>query len=531
MRSGIADYSADLLPHLAERADVRVLRLPDQPVSDEVEARWHPEPAERLLQMAAAGRLPLYQMGNNRYHEAVLELALARPGVVTLHDLVIHHQLLDMTLGRTDDLAPYEERLRLDHGWVGVAVARAKLWGAYGEMAAFALPAHRTLLRRQRGVLVHSRWAAGQIAEEVPDARVRQVPMGVPLPPPADPAAGRAFRERRGIPADAPLLGCFGFQTPIKRTRVAIRALAAPALTRAHLVVVGEVSPALGLAEEARALGVAERVHVTGFVGFDEMEAGIAASDLCLNLRYPSAGETSASLLRILAVGRPAVVSEYAQFAELPADVVVRVPLTREPADEARGLAASVAALLAEPGRLAAMGERARRHVAAEHDPARAAAAIVQACAEWMDAPPPVAAGAPDEEPSLPPPTSLAWSVLAGAIEVAGARAPWPAGERRRLTVRLVNRGPAVWLAGAGGPGGVALAVGWRGDGRGWDGRPRDEHPWRALPRDLPPGETLELTVETRRPPGSSALVIEPHVLGGVSFAATGGPVFYNPLP
>ena len=153
------------------------------------------------------------------------------------------------------------------------------------------------------------------------------VPLAVPLPPAADPAAGRAFRERRGIPADAPLLGCFGFQTPIKRTRVAIRALAAPALARAHLVVVGEVSQALDLAGEARSLGVAERLHVTGFVGFDEMEAGIAASDLCLNLRYPSAGETSASLLRILAVGRPAVVSEYAQFAELPADVVVRVPV------------------------------------------------------------------------------------------------------------------------------------------------------------------------------------------------------------
>ena len=38
VRSGIADYSVDLLPHLAERADVRLIRLPGQPVAPEVEA-------------------------------------------------------------------------------------------------------------------------------------------------------------------------------------------------------------------------------------------------------------------------------------------------------------------------------------------------------------------------------------------------------------------------------------------------------------------------------------------------------------
>ena len=32
VRSGIADYSADLLPHLAERCDLRLIHLPGQPV-------------------------------------------------------------------------------------------------------------------------------------------------------------------------------------------------------------------------------------------------------------------------------------------------------------------------------------------------------------------------------------------------------------------------------------------------------------------------------------------------------------------
>ena len=144
------------------------------------------------------------------------------------------------------------------------------------------------------------------------------------------------------------------------------------------------MSPHVDLAGLARKLGVAERVHVLGYVPFAELEQAIAASDLCLNLRYPTAGETSASLLRILAVGRPAIVTEYAQYRDLPDDAVVKVPLAdaRDAEGEAAAMAARLAELLAAPEALRRLGEAARAHVAREHDPARAAEAIVAACRE-----------------------------------------------------------------------------------------------------------------------------------------------------
>jgi glycosyltransferase involved in cell wall biosynthesis len=332
VRSGIADYSMDLLPHLGALADLRLIRLPGQPpaptapLAPTLAAAW--PFADAAAMGEESGRLPLYQMGNNRHHEGVQELALRHPGVLTLHDVVLHHLLLDVTLGR-GDFHGYEERLSRDHGWIGEAVAVAKRWGAYGTAPIFALPAHRTLLRRQRGILVHSPWAAGVVREEVPDVRVRAVPMGVPLPPPAagHGEAGRALRRRFGLPEDAPVVGSFGFQTPIKRTTLGVWALAAPGLERLHLLVVGEESAASGIMETARRAGVAARVHLTGYLPFADLQAAIAAADLCLNLRYPTAGETSASLLRVMAAGRPAIVSDYAQFADLPAAVALMVPL------------------------------------------------------------------------------------------------------------------------------------------------------------------------------------------------------------
>jgi glycosyltransferase involved in cell wall biosynthesis len=525
VRSGIADYSVDLLPHLAAAgAHLRVLGLPGQPVDPEVAERFAVVGAEEARPAggwAAEPRLALYQMGNNRHHQPVEAMALERPGVLTLHDLVLHHLVSEETLGERNFDA-YRRRLVADHGWIGAEAARPREWGADVEAMLFALPAHRTLLRRQRGVLVHNRYAAARIAEEDPEVRVAVVPMAIPLPVLPSAEVGRAFRRHHGVPEGAALLGSFGFQTPIKRTERVVAALAAPPLAGVHLLVVGEtLRPAgrPGIEDLARELGVADRLHVTGFVPYAEFEAAIAACDLALNLRYPTAGETSASLLRVLALGRPAVVSDHAQFAELPAEIAVRVPLAGSGAagspsgpgagdPEVAALVHRLAELLAAPERLAAMGRAAREHVRTEHDPAAAARAIVDACRRWRAAPPPGDRLAPP-----PPPTSRVREELPGTIEWVGASAlaaAWPAGERRRLGFRLTNTGPARWLAAHRGPGGMALQVSLVTP----DGDLRARDPWLALPRDLEPGESLVVEALVRRPPAPAQLRVATRVAG-----------------
>ena len=311
--------------------------------------------------------------------------------MLTLHDLVLHHLLPELTLAG-DSADPYLEALAADHGWVGRGRRHAAALGR--------LQARAALSRCPPTAACCDASAASWCTAAGPPTgsprrsggwRCAAVSMGIPLPPavgvPGGPEA-RAARRALGLPEERPLLGSFGFQTPIKRTVAALAALARPELAGVGLLVVGEVSPHVDLEGEARRLGVADRVHVTGFVDAADLPPRAAACDLALNLRYPTAGETSASLLRLLAAGRPALVSDYAQFRDLPPSAVLRVPLGDE---ETEALGVRAAALLADPARLRSMGQAARDHVALHHTPRAAAAAVAAACAELAELPSPAA--------------------------------------------------------------------------------------------------------------------------------------------
>ena len=184
---------------------------------------------------------------------------------------------------------------------------------------------------------------------------------------------------------------------------------------------------------------------------------------------------------------------------------------------ESAALARRLAELLADPEELRRLGAAARRHVATHHRPEASARAVVEACRELREEPPQrLGLAAP------PPPTSMAWKTLPGELEVLGAEAPWPGGERRRLRIRLTNRSAARWLAGERLNGGVAIEVQVVVDGHNL----RADHRWIGLPVDLDPGEQFVFNFALRRPLGAVRLRVLPHVLGFTSFPDLGGPVW-----
>ena len=343
--SGIADYVAESLPHLAGRADVRLVSEGDgDPDAD----------------------LDVYHLGNSAAHAYVYEAALRKPGVVFLHDWSLHHLVLGQTVEK-GDVAAYLREMRRAHGEAGTFVARQVARGLGGEMLPALFPLNDRVLETTLGVVGLTGYVASRAARRLPGRPVLHLPHHFSLPLDPVPSSAEA-RRALGLPADAFLVTAPGLATPAKRLDVAIRAVAA--VRRRHpslrLVVAGDVDGRLPLQTWAREAGMSDALVVTGRLALPDFVRQLCAADVVLALRFPSHGEMSGALVRALGVGRPALVTAGTAAAdEFPEGVVV--PVDPGPREEAELLAA-LEALLDSPALRDGVSRAARDYVQRRHD-------------------------------------------------------------------------------------------------------------------------------------------------------------------
>jgi glycosyltransferase involved in cell wall biosynthesis len=297
-RSGIADYSALLLPELEKRIDVVVARPP---------GRFRREPKADVC---------LYHLGNDPdEHGWIVEALRRRPGIVVLHEFVLHHLVSGITLAR-GDVEGYCAALERDAGLVGRllghAVADARidpLW----ETRPQDFPLAGEILDLATGLVVHSLHVEERARAAGFDGPVWQVPMPAWPVPAVEPAAVEG----------TPLLGSFGHVNESKRIPQLFAAFERLRARRpdARLLLVGSWSPRF---EE---LAPPEGVIRRDYVPEEELWRLLAACDAVVSLRWPTMGETSAAAIRALSLGKPLVVSDVGWFSELPDSVAVKVPV------------------------------------------------------------------------------------------------------------------------------------------------------------------------------------------------------------
>jgi glycosyltransferase involved in cell wall biosynthesis len=185
----------------------------------------------------------------------------------------------------------------------------------------YLYPMLRWVVRTARLVAVHSEGLASEIREADPGVEVKRLRMGVPDPvSPAAAQAAAALRRLHQVGEDATLFAAFGLVTPEKRISAALHGLARTVAQGldVSLLLVGDTAPYYDAAAEARALGVADRVRITGYVPDEGLAAYLSAADVCLCLRWPTSRETSAMWVRAIAAGRPTIITDLAHTADIP---------------------------------------------------------------------------------------------------------------------------------------------------------------------------------------------------------------------
>jgi glycosyltransferase involved in cell wall biosynthesis len=364
MKSGIADYSAELLPSLAEECEIELI----------VDEGFRPDPAlaarfpvhghRAFPRLREQGRFDvvLYQLGNNSdYHAAIYRTLLEHPGVVVLHEFVLHHLVRELTL-EANRPALYVDELRYAYGRTGEAAARRCL--ATGvSLDLWSYPLFERVVDASLGLIVHNRFTRDRVLASRPLARVATVPHHLSLDVPIL-AEGQA-RAALGIDAGDFVVATFGFMTPAKRPAVLLRAFARlrREIPRARLLIVGEVSRHFDF-ERIFTAELRQGVAITGRLELDRFLLYMQACDVAVNLRHPTGGETSGTVIRLLGLGKPLIVNNSGAFAEFPDDCCAKVDL--DDTEEELLLAYLRAFAAGEPLRRR-MGDNARRHMAMHH--------------------------------------------------------------------------------------------------------------------------------------------------------------------
>jgi glycosyltransferase involved in cell wall biosynthesis len=283
-----------------------------------------------------------------------------RPGVVVLHDFVLHHLVAGMTVGRRDGHA-YLDSMEREHGVVGRLLAHGvldkripPLWESRPEE--FPLPWF--VLDDATSLIVHS----ATVRDRARDAGYGR-PIAV-VPHPAWPVP-EVSAERL---APGPVIGCFGVLNSSKRIPELLRAFAA--LRRKHpdatLLLVGPTAPGFDLDRRLQRLGLDEGgLRREAWVDETRLWRLLAGVDVCVNLRHPTMGETSGSVIRALSLGKPLVVSDVGWFSELPDEVALKVPVDDTESDV---LAAALELLASREDVREQMGCAAAELARREHD-------------------------------------------------------------------------------------------------------------------------------------------------------------------
>ena len=366
-RTGIAAYSSGLVPALAQLLEITVFTP--------APALWTPAGVAVVDFVADPGALKalpafdrvLYHLGNNPwFHRDILRAFLLWPDAVVLHDTVLYY--LSAGGGRG---ALLEDLLRTDPRNAFSELDAILEASPEGDLLRYRTPArHPGLLRvldRARQVLVHNRSARETVHESGFAGATDVIPLlhSAGAHPPPSAAETAAIRSELGYTDDSIVFGAFGFIGPTKRLDKVLEAFgrlaAQGAAQKARLLIVGDGDPIAPLVRRHR---LEPLVTTLGFVDDDRFRQLVASVDVVLNLRYPSHGESSASLIQAMSYGRPCVVTDHGSFSELADDAVVKVS---HGADEIDDLERAMRMLVDDRAARGRLGEAARRYVQHHH--------------------------------------------------------------------------------------------------------------------------------------------------------------------
>ena len=372
-KSGISNYSKELLPELALYYDITI--IVDQPKVEDIllnanfpihDVLWFEANIKKLDRI-------LFQFGNSPFHKHMFSLLKKYSGVVVLHDFYLSSVANWM---ENSGYAPrfYTQSLYYSHGYNALIFLKEN--GV--DKTKFNYPVNKEVLDNSIGVIVHSQYSIEKAKEYYVsslDYKFSYIPQLRRLAKKTDYKDIIDIRKMLGFDKDDFLICSFGFLDETKLNHRLLKSFLNSSLSKdknCHLIFVGENHGGdygKNISEMIKNSGLEGNIKITGFVNENIYLQYLSICDIAVQLRNLTRGETSRAVLDVLAFGLPLIINAHGPMAEYPENILIKLP--DEFDDDS--LIKALEKLKDDPKLRNNLGHLARKHIIEKHAPKKIA--------------------------------------------------------------------------------------------------------------------------------------------------------------
>lgn len=358
MQSGISDYSVVLVQALADCFDI-TLYIDNYEISNQAMKEFSVLRYGRDTVDFSAFDYCLYNMGNSMFHRYIYETAMQHPDVVLLHDLALGHFMMEyLKMCNCGFYTSAYQRFKIEEFHALVQAIREQKLGTEFFVEH---PLNDELLLSGNRFLVHSDYAMGKILNTtyIKNNQVKKIGFIQQVQERNREVKRNDLLQKFGIPLQSVLICAFGHIQETKlnlETIQVINELIKNDTKNIYYIMVGNGHY---IDQE-----LSDHIIKTGYTTLDEFNAFIHYADIVINLRYPTLGETSASLMRAMQLGKPCIINSGGWFSEIPEDAVLRIELN----DTLAEIKGAILALLENEELRIRIGKNAKNYVETTHD-------------------------------------------------------------------------------------------------------------------------------------------------------------------
>jgi glycosyltransferase involved in cell wall biosynthesis len=329
-RTGIAGYSAELLPELHKFYDIELVVFQKEVTDTWALQNCSIRDPQWLLDNGRSVDRVIYQVGNSIFHHHMMELMERVPGVVVLHDFFLSGLKSYLQDERIEAQA-WDKALYFSHGYRALI---EKYHTLTPDEMRLKYPVNLEIFQQAHGVVLHSNYAKDLVKQWYGDqleAKCDVIPL---LRQPSPTVDATAIREVLGLSADDFLVCSFGFLDPTKMNHCLLEAWVDSSLAqdpRCKLVFIGDIHH-MPYKEQLQHLmsraAFPENITITGWADNETYNQYLAVANVAVQLRNNSRGETSAAVLDCMNYGAAVIVNANGSFAELDPDATIMLPDT-----------------------------------------------------------------------------------------------------------------------------------------------------------------------------------------------------------